>query len=337
MSKTIKRLIWIIIIAAIVVAGVLYFRGKKPKVAYTTATAQTEKIIQTVSETGKINAVDQTDLSFKLSGRVIELTADVGDQVKQGQLLAQLDLGTLSSQLAGAREDLKYQKETLDSMKRRKSIYNIEDRDAQRSRIRSAQENVNGILSQIRDTKMYSPAEAVVLKRGVDVYETTVANSPSPVFTLGDPHNLEIDLNVPESDIGKVAVGQKAEVTFDALTPDDIFNLEVTNIDPASTVIQDVVYYQVKMKFTYDDPRIKPGMTANIDIHTAEKDNVLVIPMRAVILEGKDKYVNILVDEKNNITKKVKVATGLSGDEGMVEITSGLKAGDRVITFAKTQ
>ncbi|MDP1833676.1 MAG: efflux RND transporter periplasmic adaptor subunit [Candidatus Moranbacteria bacterium] len=330
-----KKIIWIIVIIAAVFGGYEYFAGKKPVTTYTTENVKRGSLAQTVSETGTINPVDQLDLSFKVSGRVIELTADVGDTVKAGQLLAQVDLGTLSAELSGVRQDLQVQKETLASMKKNPSQYNYEDKDAQRAKIRSAEAAINSALARIRDTKMFSPADATVLKRGVDLYETTVANSPSPVFTIGNPDDLVIETEVPESDIVKVKLGQKSEVTFDALPADQIFEAEVTEIDPASTVIQDVVSYRVKLKLAVQDGRIKPGMSANIDIMTAGKDDVLMIPVRAIHMDGKQKYVDVLTDEKNNITERRNITTGLEGDEGMIEVVSGLKEGEAVITFVK--
>ena len=336
MTKNKKRIMWLIIILAIIAGVVFFVRSKKTVTTYTTENVKRGSLAQTVSETGTINPVDQTDLSFKVSGRVTKLTADVGDTIKSGQLLAQVDLGTLGAELAGSRQDLKVQKETLESMEKKPSQFNHEDKDAQKARIRSAETNVDSLLVRIRDTRMFAPADALVLKRGVDLYETTVANSPSPVFTIGNPNDLVIETEVPESDIVKVRMGQNANVTFDALPADQIFVASVTEIDPASTVVQDVVNYRIKLKVAKTDDRIKPGMSANIDIMTAEKDRVLMVPLRAVHTDGKQKYVDILIDAKNNITKRIDITTGLEGDEGMIEVASGdLKEGDAVITFVK--
>ena len=183
---------------------------------------------------------------------------------------------------------------------------------------------------------MYSPINGVILKRNVDPFETTVANSPTPVFTVGDPNDLYIETEVPESDITKIKIGQSASVTFDALTPQDIFPAKVTEIDPSSTVIQDVVDYRIKLKLDNLDERIKSGMSANIDIHTAETDNVLMVPQRAVTTEGNNQSVQIL-NADGKTTTKVQIQTGLSGDEGMVEVKSGLKEGQKVVTFTQTQ
>jgi len=331
-----KKIIWLIVIVAAVFGGYEYFAGKKPVTTYTTENVKRGSLAQTVSETGTINPVDQLDLSFKVSGRVINLTADVGDTVKSGQLLAQVDLGTLGAEWAAARQELKVQKETLASMKKNPSQSNYSDKEAQRARIRSAEASVDSVSARIRDTKMFSPADATVLKRGVDLYETTVANSPSPVFTIGNPDDLVIETEVPESDIVKVKLGQKSEVTFDALPSDQIFEAEVTEIDPASTVIQDVVSYRVKLKLAGRDGRIKPGMSASIDIMTAKKDGALIIPMRAVHTDGAQKYVDVLMDAQKNVTERRNITTGLEGDEGMVEVATGdLREGEAVITFVK--
>jgi RND family efflux transporter MFP subunit len=336
MTRRKKTIIWIIIILAVIAGGYFLLRPKKPVTVYTTADVTRGNLAQTVSETGTIKTVNQTDLSFKISGRVVSLLADVGDPIKTGQLLARLDLGTLGSQLAQAEHERKYQKETLDSMKKEKATNNSEDRDAQRAKIKSAEEGIVAVQSQIRDTYMYSPIDGVILKRNVDPYETTVANSPTPVFTVGDPRDLVIETFVPESDITKIKEGQNASVTFDALTSQDIFFAKVIEIDPDSTVIQDVVDYRIKLKLDNLDERIKSGMSANIDIHTAEAENVLMIPIRAVTTEGDQQFVQILNPDGKSVNK-AQIQTGLQGDEGMVEVKSGLKEGQNVVTFTKTQ
>jgi RND family efflux transporter MFP subunit len=178
---------------------------------------------------------------------------------------------------------------------------------------------VNGIITEVNN----KPGE--ILGTGV------IKESFSRVMSL----DMIIESKVPESDIVKVKLGQHAKVTFDALSADDVFDSEIIEIDPASTTIQDVVYYNIKLKLDTVDVRIKPGMSANIDIATAQKSDVFSIPQRAIKSEGAKKYVDVL--QADNTTKKVYVVTGLEGDEGMVEITSGLKEGDKVVTFEVTK
>lgn len=335
MSK--KKIIWIIIILAVIAGGYFYVRSRKPKTTYTTETVTRGNLKQTVSVTGKVMSPEQTDLAFKISGQIQNMYVDVGDHVTKGQIIATIDRGTLISQLNQAQYEVKSQKETLNSMLRRRSTYNIGQRDAQRAEIHKAEEAVNAILIELRETTLYSPISGTVITRNVNVGETTVANAVTTntsVVTVAQEGDLHLESNVPESDIVKVAVGQNANTTFDALTSNDVIPAHITEIDPASTVIQDVVYYRVKLSLDNVDPRLKVGMSTDIDIHTAEKDNILFIPERVIKTNG-HKTIDILLPD--NIVKTVDVTTGLRGDDGMIEITSGLNEGNKVITFTKTQ
>lgn len=333
-----KKTYVILVLIILAIGGFYYYKNKTPKIEYTTAAAYKGDLAQTVSVTGKLVAPEQADLSFKVSGRLESLLVDVGDTVKKGQKIATIDKGTLFSQLAQARAEVKTQKDTLDNMKKRKSLYNNDERDAQRDRLRKAEAAVSGILSQFGDTTLYSPIDGLVVYRNVEVGEIVVANSATPdtsVVTVAKEGDLEIESNVPESDIVKIAVGQNVKVTLDAFTTQNIFDAKVTEIDPASTVIQDVVYYKAKMNFINPDPRFKNGMSADADIHTAEKNNVVIIPLRAIKTENGEKYVDVLKSD-GLTTEKIKVVTGLEGDEGMVEVKSGLSGGEKVVTFVKT-
>ncbi|NTU66570.1 MAG: efflux RND transporter periplasmic adaptor subunit [Candidatus Moranbacteria bacterium] len=180
---------------------------------------------------------------------------------------------------------------------------------------------VNGIITEVNNK------EGEVLGTGV------IKETFSRVMSL----DMIIESQVPESDIVKIRNGEHAKITFDALSQDDVFDGEIIELDPASTTIQDVVYYQIKLRMNTADSRIKPGMSANVDIATAEKKDVIMVPMRAVKTDdaSKKKYVDVL--QTDNTTKKAYVETGLQGDEGMVEIKSGLSGGEKVVTFVATK
>ena len=335
MARAKKWTIWILIIVAIVGGVFWYVKSRQPKTTYTTADVTKGTLAQTVSVTGKINPNEQIDLTFKTTGILKSINADVGDSVKKGQILATIDTGSLLSQLRQEQAQVRYQKETLDNMKKHHLTYSVEQRDAQRAQINQAQEGVNAILDQLKDINIISPIDGIVIRRTADPGETVVLNLNSPVLTIAQKEDLIIQSNVPESDIVKIQIGQKANVTFDAFSADEIFGATISQIDPASTVIQDVVYYRIKLKLDNLDPRLKAGMSANVDVRTAEKENVLMAPGRAIKTEGNKKFVDVL--QIDNTTKKVFVETGLEGDEGMVEITSGLKGGEKVVTFVTTK
>jgi RND family efflux transporter MFP subunit len=337
MAKRKKIIIWIIVILAVAAGGYFYFKSKKPKIEYTTAEVAKGNLTQTVSVTGTINPDRKYELAFETTGKVLEMNVDVGDQITKGQRLAKIDPGTLLSELRRAEAEASVQKQTLYNMKRYEKAHDTEEINAQRARIRSAEAGADIIRDQIRDTVIYSPINGVVLKRFANVGDTTFVNAArsTSILTVAENGDLVIESNIPESDITKIAIGQNAVITFDALTSDDKFEAKVAEIDPDSTVIQDVVYYVIKLRLPSLDQRLKPGMSANIDIHTAEKDSVLMIPLRAVETQGNQKTVEILNPDGISVTK-VEIKTGLEGDEGMVEVKSGLQTGQKVVTFTKT-
>lgn len=327
--------IWLIILATIIGGIFWYIKSREPKTTYTTADVEKGTLSQTVSVTGKVNPNEQIDLTFKTTGILKSISVDVGDTVKKGQVLAVIDTGSLLSQLRQAEAQVKYQEEILDDIEDKDDedddAYSSEQKRAQEAQVTQAQEGVNAIKDQLRDIRMISPIDGIVIRRTADPGETVVLSLNSPVITIAQKEDLLIQANVPESDIVKIQIGQKAEVTFDAFPVEEIFGATISQIDPASTVIQDVVYYRIKLKLDNLDPRLKAGMSANIDVHTNQKDNVLMVPQRAIKTEGNKKFVDVL--QIDNTTKKVFVETGLEGDEGMVEITSGLKGGEKVVTF----
>ncbi len=336
--KNKKKWIFLIIIIGLVIGGIFYFKSKKPQTEYTTQAAQKGVLKQTASVTGKLVALEQADLSFKVSGRIEKMYVDIGDKIEEGQIVATIDKGILSEELRSAQEYLIAQRNTLYDMKKRKETYSWAQEESQRALIRRAEAAVNEAKINLKETTLYSPISGTVITKNVDEGETTVANAVTAntsVVTVAREGDLEIQANIPESDIVKIALGQKAEATLDAFTAEDVFQAEVNEIEPSATVIQDVVYYKVKLKFPNYDTRFKNGMSADVDILTNEKENVVFVTERAVKTEDGKKYVEILQDAKNNLTEKVYVQTGMRGDDGMIEITSGLSGGENVITLIK--
>lgn len=333
-----KKTIFFAVVIVLAVGGYYYQRSRKPKVEYTIETVQKGTLSQTVSVTGRIVSPVEVDLSFKISGQIETLIVDVGDRVEKGQKVATIDKGTLLSNFRQARQEVLAQRNTLYNMKRRKITFNAQEEEAQRARIQKAEAAVSEIATQISYTTLYSPISGTVIRKNVEVGEITVANAVTAntsVVTVAADGDLEIEANVPESDIVKIALGQNTDVSLDAFSSEDVFPATVSEIEPASTVIQDVVYYKTNLKFNTSDTRFKNGMSADADIHTAEKQSVVFIPERAVKDDSGKKYVEIIKDEKNQVTEKVFVSTGMRGDDGMVEITNGLVGGEKVVTLSK--
>lgn len=336
MARVKKWGVWIIILAAIAGSIFWYVKSRQPKTTYTTADVTKGRLAQTVSVTGEVNPDEQIDLTFKMTGILKSINADLGDSVRKGQILATIDTGTLLSQLREAEAQYKYQKNNLDNMKRYSRDYKKDQIEAQRALVAQASASIDVIKDQLKNVNIVSPIDGYVIKRTADLGETVVLDLNSPVMTVAKKDDLIIESNVPESDIVKLQIGQKADITFDAFSQDEIFSATVSEIDPASTVIQDVVYYGIKLKLEKIEPRLKAGMSANIDVRTNEKDNVLMIPTRAIKEDGKKKYVEVLKAD-GITTEKIYIETELEGDDGMVEVKSGLKGGEKVVTFVATK
>ena len=218
-----------------------------------------------------------------------------------------------------------------------------QDVSVAQAQVSQAQASLDGINQQIKDTLLVAPLDGVVNQVNYEVGEQFGASGKSAVSILvNNSFNVEVDIS--ESNISKVKVGNLTDITFDAFPSDLILKGQVSFIEPAQTVIQDVVYYKVKIDFVnlvdtlaLLDSRslsLKSGMTANLTILTDKRDNVIQVPARALIDKDNKKIIRILV---NDVVEEVPVEIGMQGDEGMIEIINGLKAGDTVITFIKTE
>jgi len=201
--------------------------------------------------------------------------------------------------------------------------------DLQNARVNIAEANLQAALADLDDYRLVSPIDGIITKIHYKLGE--FVGSSQPLLSLIGESNLQIEVDVPESDIAKVKIGDLAKITLDAFTEEQIFTSHITYIDPAESVINEVVYYKIKLVFDEEDEQIKSGMTANVVITTATRENVLYIPLRAVLENGK-KIVRVL-ENNQKIEKEVQI--GLKADDGLVEILSGLEEGETVITYIK--
>lgn len=156
-----------------------------------------------------------------------------------------------------------------------------------------------------------------------------VVSPAVPVLTLVDNGGLKIIAYVSDTDVGKIATGDNAEVTLDAFTG-TTFPATVTTIGTTETSVNGSPAYQVTLHFTQPESTVKDGMTGNVEIVAAEHDNVIEIPSRLLISNGSSTFV--LVPQGKTTVEK-QVTTGITGSDGSIEITSGLNAGDVIANF----
>lgn len=204
---------------------------------------------------------------------------------------------------------------------------------ALRADVARQQASVGAALLEYDKTILYALADGKLTKLDVDVGENISANQS--IATIVSPE-LTIKVDVSESDVAKIATGDTAIITLDAFGDDVEFTGTIASVDPGATVISGVIYYKTTILFQdKKDKDIRTGMTANVQIITDKKDAVLVIPERAVIKKDGKTIVRVLKDEKKGTYDERGVQTGIRGDEGMIEIVSGLQKDEKIITFLK--
>jgi len=194
--------------------------------------------------------------------------------------------------------------------------------------IASAQAALDLAEYNLAEAYIKAPVSGIITEIYFDEGENITAAED---FLVMVSQEYQIIANVSETDISKVKVGDKVVMTLDAFSYDKEFEAEIVEVDPAETVLQGVIYYQVTAVFTATDIDIKPGMTANMDVITAEVNNVLSVPVRAIKYDGSRTYVLVL---EGNELQEVDVEIGVKGNQ-YVEILGGIEEGDEVVTYVR--
>jgi len=201
---------------------------------------------------------------------------------------------------------------------------------AQEAAVKEADANVQNYAAQLEKTIIRSPFNGMVTRQDAKVGEISAANAP--LVSVMSNVKFQIEAFIPEVDIPKVKINDISKVTLDAYGNDIPFEAKVIKIDPAETITEGVATYKVTLQFISENEKIKSGMTANLDIMTNKKENVVFITQRAIKTNG-EKVVTIL--NSNKTTKDVVIETGLKGSDGNVEIVSGINEGDTIVISTK--
>jgi multidrug resistance efflux pump len=196
------------------------------------------------------------------------------------------------------------------------------------AKLNQARANYQDAWKGYQDTVLTAPSSGVVTNIAFEVGEN-VTSSEVVLSMITD--KLQIKANISETEISKVEVGDKVDITFDAFSLSEHFEGEVVAIDPAETVIQGVVYYEARILFDGNDKSIRSGMTANIDIISDQKESALTIPPQA--LQYEDGIIHVYVLQGSERIRR-DLMLGLEGND-LVEVVDGLSDGDEVILYEK--
>ncbi len=336
---------------------------------YKTQKLSLGEITQKITASGIINPISTVNIGTQVSGTIAEIFVDYNSPVKQGQLLAQIDpslfqatvdqrqaaLDIAKAEVNVVENDIVYYKKHLDRIKKlNKSQYSADkelesaqrdyDNAVVQKGLKQAQVSQAAAALQqaeidLRYTKIISPVDGIVVSKEVEVGQTVAASFQTPtLFNVAeDLTKMQIEASVVEADIAKVEEGQTVEFSVDSF-PDETFYGIVTQVRNNPITTSNVVTYEVIIEIDNRDLKLKPGMTANVEIVTAQKENILLVPNKALRFyvtdengetkRYKDKGLWIM---KNGKPERVAVTTGVSDDDYTEVSGSGLAAGTEVI------
>src|SRR6266571_4369246 len=286
---------WIaLIVGLLIIAFVVRQCGNGRAANYQTATITRGPITQAVTATGTLNPVVNVQVGSQVSGNIAKLFADFNSQVKAGQVVAQIDPALFQATVTQAEGDLANAQAALELAKvnaRRtqelfaKKTSSQADVDQAMANLHQAEANVKikqGALDKAKadldHCTITSPVDGEVISRSVDVGQTVAASLQAPViFTIAnDLTKMQIDANVAEADVGVVTVDQNVDFSVDAF-PNRTFHGKVVQVRNAPITVQNVVTYDTVIGVNNADLKLKPGMTANVSIIVAHRDDVLQI------------------------------------------------------------
>jgi HlyD family secretion protein len=372
----------LVVAVLIVVVGAYYFlHGVSNGDQYITTPVAKGDLVQAVTATGTVNPVVTVQVGSYVSGPITQMLCDFNTQVKKGQLCAKIDprtyqntLDQAEANLANARAQLQkdqaareyaevtYQRDlrlirerviSQDAVDSEKSTFDGATAQVavDKAAIMQQQAAVNAAKVNLGYTDIISPVDGTVVARNVDLGQTVAASFQTPTLFLiaQDLTKMQVDTNVSESDVGPVQIGQKAGFTVDAF-PDRTFWGAVAQVRQSPITVQNVVTYDVVIAVSNPELLLKPGMTANARIVTAERDEVLKVPLQALRFSPtgneehqhhhgagngaktahSDRNGHLWVSESGKL-RRVKIVRGLD-DGSVVEIVAGdLHPGDQVV------
>ncbi|WP_297094568.1 efflux RND transporter periplasmic adaptor subunit [uncultured Draconibacterium sp.] len=297
-----KTIIIIALLLIVLVSAALVLKPNKVDVSQIdiqTAKAGQGNISTIVESTGTLEAITTVEVGTQVSGIVDELFVDYNSYVKKGQLLAKIDTTNLAAQLEqsqatldNAKAELDYQQATYNRMAplNDKQLISQTDFDQLVYNLNKAKASYNNAMAQHKRNKInldyaliYSPIDGVVLNKEVEEGQTVAASFNTPtLFTIAnDLTQMQVEADIDEADIGHIKEGQRVEFTVDAY-PETTFEGKVTQLRWEPTVTNNVVTYTIIIDAPNPDYKLMPGMTATIQVYVLEKNDILVVPSKAL-------------------------------------------------------
>jgi macrolide-specific efflux system membrane fusion protein len=354
-----RKLGWMLLIGSLLAGGasVAGWRATHPAQqrvdpALVVTAARTSLAVEVV-DVGRIEAVNTVEIESRIPGRVLEVRVDEGDTVTAGQLLVRLDrrealraVSRAGTELSRAKARSAFAGNSAARQERGAAqglVSQVDLEAAQQERAlavldqRLARVVLADARDQLRYTEISAPIGGTVTRRAIEPGEMVKPGVQSSfesvsLLTIADLSRLVVKTELSQIDVAKVRLGQRVLLRLDAL-PGEKLAARITKIAPASVrpAGKDVEVFPVEAELEHADPRVKPGMTADVRIAVGERPNVLALPLESVRREHDESFVSRVVsDERGEHTERVKITLGAENDRE-VEVVSGIAEGERVL------
>ena len=343
--------------------------SKTQKDGFNTAKVFKGHIKQIVTASGVINPLSTVTIGTQVSGTVKEIYVDYNSEVEEGELLALIDpdifeatvaqrsaaLEIAKAQVQVEENDIVYYQKTLNRIQKLKDSKYSTDKELeaaerdynnalaqlalQKAQVKQAEAALQSAETELKYTKITSPVKGIVISKSVEVGQTVAASFSTPeLFSVAeDLTKMEIEASVVEADIAKVKNGQKVYFSVDSF-PDEVFVGTVKQVRNEAITTSNVVTYSVIIGIDNSDFKLKPGMTANVEIITAQKDDALLVPAAALrfYMDNTTRYQNkgiwILKEGK---PERIDITQGITDDNNTEIISDNIKEGAMVIVSKK--
>ena len=335
MMNFINRNKYAVIFCALLLAGgyggyKYYVSSQTPAATVKTGVVERGNLVETISATGALSAVNNVDISSKITGRIVEVLVEENQHVNAGDVLVRLDDTALMA-------TMRQMKAKLDNAEANYNRFQklVESGAISRSEYDNvyadylvAKTNYEKAASDVQDTVITTPIDGYIIGEPTPVGQTISSgiSEPQVIMSVATLDDMQIEAMVDESDIGQVKVGQKVNFTVDAY-PNENFSGKVRLISRKAETENNVIYYKVYVDVDDAKGKLLPTMTARADFVIASAENVLMVPLNCVYVEGKRRFVKVY-NTKTKESRDVDVKLGLSNDSEIVVQTDALEPGE---------
>lgn len=353
-----KKWLSLIVVLACAGTGVWFLRGRlTSKDALETNSRPTSAVVESrdinfsINAAGEIGPADQVSVRPEVNGRILELPVDIGDAVRKGQLLFQLDDRDLQIEKESQQKDIERAKLEIEQAERdylrSKALFEerlismelFEDTktlyDLSKNTLGRSEKTMELVEDRLRKTRIVAPFDCTVLTRPVSVGQAVSGsggfNSGTEVLSIANLTDMIINAHINQADVSRLGANQQVDVQVEAVAGLKMVG-KVERIAPQATIKNNIKGFAVRILLQKVDSRVRPGMTANIQIPVAAADNVVAVPLAAVFTERNpdtqqmERFVYVII--KTEFERRL-VQIGVS-DYFFAEVQKGLSQGEVV-------